>query len=457
MSENGYLGDEEAGPAHVGIGEVEGGPDTGRRTGRWIEHWERAVGCLLVFVFASLGCLLVVAPEPGVGSGESSPALQNDRIFCWGRSFEIGIGAVSGETYPEHLSRILGREVGKSDMNWYWRRSDRSLEDVSYFDEHKYGLVIMRTNFDGPNMLWNDTEANLRNIVRRLKDTGAVVVMFETGPLWDLDGEMTTTDDKCLTGTSHELQHDWIVCTNIDGEGRTEKYYEWWGDTVFCKMAEEEGAYFIPEYVLDCLEGGPETCPFHTRLHPDLECEDGGHPNGMGYGVLAERMADYLVGWGLAEYAVDFDELSKDCAEGLAEAEEMIGSLEEMGHPMPADLEKEYRMAGYVYGKGFPYTANRTLVGSVLPRVSSVYENWDEVQDMFAEAWACVETLKEQGRTRDETMCRAFYSQAEEKWADYWYDGTCSTLDRIIAKCPEPLILSLLGLVSFLIVCRRRR
>jgi len=398
MSEEGYVEVKEAEPEYFGIGVVEGGSETGRRTCRWIEHRKRAVGCLVVFLFASMGCLLVVTPHPGVGSGEESPTLQNDKIFCWGRSFEIGIGAMDGETYPEHLSRLLGREVGRSEFqDMRWRRSDASLEEVSYFDEHEYGLVIMRTAYDGPNMLWNDTEANLRNIVRRLKDTGAVVVMFETGPLWELDGEMTTTDEECMTGTSHEQQHEWIVCTNIDGEGRTEKYCEWWGDTVFCKMAEEEGAYFIPEYVLDCLEGGPETCPFITRLHPDLECEDDAHPNGMGYGVLAERMADYLVGWGLAEYAVDFEELSQDWTTGLARTEEMIGWLEDRDLPPIGEMEKEYRMAKYVYGKGFPYTANRTLVGSVLPRVSSVYENWDEVQDTFAEAWACIENPRSRG------------------------------------------------------------
>jgi hypothetical protein len=176
----------------------------------------------------------------------------------------------------------------------------------------------------------------------------------------------------------------------------------------------------------------------------------------MGYGVLAERMADYLVGWGLAEYAVDFEELSQDWTTGLARTEEMIGWLEDRDLPPIGEMEKEYRMAKYVYGKGFPYTANRTLVGSVLPRVSSVYENWDDVQDTFAEAWACIENLKEQGDTRNEKMCMAFYSQAEERWAEYFHDATVNSLNTIIAKCPEPLALSLLGLVTFLFVYGRR-
>ncbi len=176
----------------------------------------------------------------------------------------------------------------------------------------------------------------------------------------------------------------------------------------------------------------------------------------MATGVLAERIAEYLVGWGLAEYAVDVEKLSQDLPVDLARTEEMVSWLEERNHPMPADFEKEYRMAKFVYEKGFLYTANWTLAGSVLPRVSSVYENWDEVQDMFTQAMECIETLREQGDTRNENMCTAFYSQSEEKWADYWYGATASTLSNIIAKCPEPLSLTLLGLILLPFLCRRR-
>jgi hypothetical protein len=73
---------------------------------------------------------------------------------------------------------------------------------------------------------------------------------------------------------------------------------------------------------------------------------------------------------------------------------------------------------------------------------------------MFSRASECIETLKEQGRTRDETMCRGFYSQAEEWWVEYNYDMTASKLNTIIAKCPEPVI-SLLGLILLLYMCRR--
>jgi hypothetical protein len=384
--------------------------------------------------------------------------LQNEKIFCWGRSFEMGEGAHRGETYPEHLARILGREVDQSEFQFMqWSRSDMSLDDVSYFDEHKYGVVTMRTNKDGPAFPWNETEANLRELVRRLQGTGAVVVMFETGTLWDLDGQMTTTDEECLTNTSQYVlegvENPEFVCTTIGGKTQTADYYELWGDTVFCKMAEEEDAYFIPEYVLDCLEEGEEACPRITKLHPDLECDDDYHPNDIGYGVLAERMAEYLVGWGLADYAVDLDRLSQDLPGDFARAEGMIKTLEERNHPMGEELEKEYRMAKFVYEHGYLYTANRTLVGTVLPLVSSVYDNWDEVQAMFVQAAECIETLRQAGDTRNEKMCSAFYAQAESVWAEYDYVAAHTKLGNMIAKCPEtaqPALLSLL-VVSFLL------
>ncbi len=233
-SERGYVEDEETEPAQVGIGEKEDESGTGRRTEFWMSQGRRVMSCLLGLLLVLFCCLFAVAPDPGIGSGGSSPTLQNERIFCWGRSFEMGVGAGAGGTYPEHLERILGRDVDHSDFSSMWFSSSSvALDDVSYFDEHKYGVVTMRATNDGPEFPWNETEADLRELVRSLKDTGAVVVMFETGPLWDLDGQMTTTDEQCMTNTSHYVlegvENPEFVCITVDGETQTEKYYELWG------------------------------------------------------------------------------------------------------------------------------------------------------------------------------------------------------------------------------------
>jgi hypothetical protein len=385
-------------------------------------------------------------------------SLQNQKIFCWGRSYEMGSGADWWESYPDHLGRLLGREVDQSSFSsLMFSSSDVALGDVPFFDEHKYGVIIMRTRFDGRDVPWNVTEDNLRSIVRRLRDTGAVVVMFETAPLWDVDGQLTTTDDRCFAGTSAEMKIPHIVCDSIDNETQTAKYYEWWGDTVFKKMAEEEGAFFIPESILDCLEEGEEDCPRFTNLHPDLESDDDWHPNSMGYGVLAERMAEYLVGWGLAEYAVDLDKLSQDLPKDMAEAEEKIKVLEKKNHPPPGEIEKEFRMVEFVYGKGFLYTANRTLLGSVLPRVAPVLENFDQIQDLFAQATGCIKTLKEQGDDRTAVILSADYDRAVKVWGEYDHDTTRTYLEKITVKCPEPLTLSILGLVLLFLLLHGTR
>jgi hypothetical protein len=118
-------------------------------------------------------------------------------------------------------------------------------------------------------------------------------VVFEKAPLWEFEGGLRTTHEFWRTYSPKPRgEHPYIIPDSIDNESSTAKYYQWWGDTAFCKIAEEEGAFFIPDSVLDCIEEGEESCPgadqgLTTTLHPDLECDDNLHPNSIGYGVLA--------------------------------------------------------------------------------------------------------------------------------------------------------------------------
>ena len=275
-------------------------------------------------------------PTDTAPGGIGSQALQNQKIYCWGRSIDGGVGADTGEGYPDHLGRILGREVHHSvvgstyEHNMRPGKSNETLEATRYFEEHRYGIIIMRMAYDGGSsgIPWDATEDNLRRIIRKLQDTGAVVVFFESGPLWDLDGQLTTHHDECLTGTSHEMTHPYIVCDCIDNATQTAKYNEWWGETVFSRIAREEGAYFLSDALLDCLDETEGNCPRITNLHPDLECQDDLHPNNMGYGVLAERVAEHLVDWGLAEYPESYEEMSVELASLMSSTEAKLEMLE---------------------------------------------------------------------------------------------------------------------------------
>lgn len=414
------------------------------------------VGCLVAMLILLNGCLIVVMGNSVDGSVEVM-TLQNKGIYCYGRDMEAGVGADVGETYPDHLGRLLGGAVDHSVSDFMRpSTSSETLGAISYFEEHRYGTIIIRIGYDPDDTPWDVTEGKLRGIIRGLQDTGAAVVFFESGPLWDLDGQLTTTDEECMTGAVQETVHPFIVCDSVNSETRTARYVELWGETVFSRIAREEGAFFLSDSLLDCLEEGPEGCPPITALHPDLECDDNLHPNGVGCGVLAERIANHLVGWGLAEYAVDLETLSRDLPRALVDTGKMIRVLEERDHPPPADVRTAYEMAEYLFEKGFPYTANRTLEEKVLSVVLPVLGKWNEVQGMFSRAEECIQTLEGQGEEREATIATADLERAGKAWEAYDYRATRIALNRAIAQCPEPLPLPLLSLFALFSLFRVR-
>jgi hypothetical protein len=135
----------------------------------------------------------------GVSLASGTPGidltLQNQRILCWGTSYTQGEPALhgQGEAYPEHLGRILGRDV---DMHPTMAGSDGFLEEVGMLEEGEYGIIIVQSSWDFLlGVSWDITEANTREVIRRLKATGAVVVFWEDDPVWDIDGQITTTKD----------------------------------------------------------------------------------------------------------------------------------------------------------------------------------------------------------------------------------------------------------------------
>jgi hypothetical protein len=108
--------------------------------------------------------------------------------------------------------------------------------------------------------------------------------------------------------------------------------------------------------------------------------------------------------------------------------------------------------------QGAPISPPDNLSQETLPyRLDSIMGKWNEMKGMFAQAMECIKTLKEQGDTRNEKICSATYSKAEQEWLEYDYDGACSALNSIIAKCPEPSIAIILGLILLPFLHARRR
>jgi hypothetical protein len=135
-------------------------------------------------LLALSGSVPLVGADPGIGSGDIV-SLQNQRIYCFGGSMELGVGGDPGEGYPDHLRRLLGRTVDYGDIDLMPGASDEILEAVSLFGKHKYGIIVVRAGYDGPSsgIPWNVTEGNLRRMIRRLQNSGALVVFFEAGPV----------------------------------------------------------------------------------------------------------------------------------------------------------------------------------------------------------------------------------------------------------------------------------
>jgi len=451
MSEEGYAEVKEAEPEYFGIGVVEGGSETGLRTARWIEHRKRTVGFLLAVLFALSGCMFILAPDTEAGSVESSPTLQNQRIMCWGGSTTLGVGAKPGGTYADHLGRLLGREVD------YLLGDTESVDlgRIEMFSEDRYGIFIYQFRFEDFGCSWGMRIRGMGQIIRNLQETGAVVVAFETMPIWNVSGQPTALHYLCYTGTRHEKNNPKIVKVNVGNETRIRKYYEMWGETVTSEIAAEEGAYFIPAYEdWDCLDlcSGVFSCcdlPFQTHdilgnssylyqlygsklthIHPELMGALH-HHNAMGYGVLAERIARYLVDWGLGEYVMSYEEMAKDLPSLYSAAEERMESIEGFGFALD-EPRRMFEIAESLEESGYVYTARWILEERIvngLPEPSRL----EDISAMVSEANATIAEAKRSG-VDEGTIAglETCLGSAETALNDLDLNGTEAFLERIM-------------------------
>ncbi len=138
-----------------------------------------------------------------------------------------------------------------------------------------------------------------------------------------------------------------------------------------------------------------------------------------------------------------FQEMDTEISGLLDQALSLINELEQKGENT-SHLVTEYAKAHADWQK------DHYLYIEAKPRLERIIDSighWDEITAMFAQACECIEALMEKGDTRNENVCRAFYSNAEGAWEECDYERTQDILGSIIAKCPEPFLFTLLVLV----------
>lgn len=188
-------------------------------------------------LIAIAAAIWVLRPSPysrvkNLASGGSS-------IIAFGDSLTAGYGATREEAYPSRLSTMIGAPVINAGVSGDTTDSALARLDESVLSQNPRVVIV---GLGGNDYLRGvaiaDTEANLRTIIRRIHDSGAMVILLGFR----------------------------FPSLNVNYE----EMYE--------RVAEETGALFIPD-LLDGIMG-------NTALKSDSI-----HPNARGYQLMAERIA----------------------------------------------------------------------------------------------------------------------------------------------------------------------
>ena len=179
--------------------------------------------------------------------GEPFDSIRNVRsagetIICFGDSLTEGVGAESGEEYPTVLSRELGMRIVNAGQRG--DTSARALERISDSIGNKNPrlvIVLLGGNDFLRQVPTEETRKNLKEIVRRIQEHGAMVAIagMKLGFFTDEYGP------------------------------------------IFKETAQEFGALYIPQVLKGILND--------SKFKSDQI-----HPNGAGYRLIAERIAEKI-------------------------------------------------------------------------------------------------------------------------------------------------------------------
>jgi len=200
---------------------------------RYLAPPARHLQILLFFALLSSAC-----DRSGAFSSIRNLDSRGGSIICFGDSLTEGVGAGNGEDYPS----ILARRLGVSIIN-AGRRGDTSADGLARLDQSvlaqnpRLVIVLFGGNDFLRQLAVSETKKNLEEIVRRIQDRGAMVV---------------------LAGMRLGLF--------------TDEY-----GPVYKEIARKQGALYVPEILKGILSD--------ARLKSDSI-----HPNSAGYQLVAERI-----------------------------------------------------------------------------------------------------------------------------------------------------------------------
>ncbi len=169
------------------------------------------------------------------------PSTLSGPIVMFGDSLVEGVGATTGQTLPEQLGRLVGKNIENSGVSGDTTRDGLArLEEVLML-KPKVVIIVLGGNDFLKKVPRVETFANLEKIVTTFQKEGAITVVVG-------------------------------VRSGIIGGGADDEYEA---------LAKKTGSV----YVSDILSG--------VFGHPDL-MSDAIHPNSRGYGEISKRLAEEL-------------------------------------------------------------------------------------------------------------------------------------------------------------------
>jgi acyl-CoA thioesterase I len=128
--------------------------------------------CVLMILMFVLGC-----------GGDRFDSIRNissegETIICLGDSLTEGVGAESGEDYPTVLSRELGMRVVNAGQSGDTSAGALARISDSLLDKNPRMVIVLLGGNDFLRQLPTaETRKNLKEIVRRIQDQGAMVAI----------------------------------------------------------------------------------------------------------------------------------------------------------------------------------------------------------------------------------------------------------------------------------------
>lgn len=193
-------------------------------------------------VAAALGLALLAACGPSVEGVRNLDGPPVARIAAFGDSLTAGTGVAPAQAWPALLERAAGLPVENLGRAGDTTASALARLDEALASEARLVIVGLGGNDFLRRVPKEETERDLRAIVRRLQGDGRVVVLlgFDLGLF-------------------------------------TDEY-----SPLYARVAEEEGAWLLPDLLDDILDD------------PGRRQADRIHPNAAGHRVMAERIAGGL-------------------------------------------------------------------------------------------------------------------------------------------------------------------